>query len=59
MVLFIKKLWFCSSKAMVWFIKSYGLIEQNHSFCSTRPPFWVKTDKNKPVLRGNQPIAEQ
>jgi len=50
---------FALQKAMVWFIKSYGLVQQKLWFDSTRPPFSVKKDKNKPVLGGKQPIAEQ
>jgi hypothetical protein len=59
LALFNKSYGFCSAKAMVWFNKSYGLVQQKLWFCSTRPPFSVKKDKNKPVLGGKQPIAEQ
>ncbi len=44
---------------MVLFSKSYGLVQQKLWFGSTRAPFSVKTDKNEPVLGGDQPIAEQ
>ena len=62
----LQKLWSCTTKAMVLYYKRYGLVLQKIWSCTTKDmvlyyktTFFGKTDKNEPVLRGQQPIAEQ